>query len=256
MIGGADYGLGHIPALELPPTRAAAVRRLKVARLALKLFLATGTPLLHQERTLGACHVIRVTVMVNGGMAANGPSLTAEATLGRPRTARLRWLKYGSTAVAADFMKDCLWTAAAWASMAHLLAIMATALERSSTGPDADMLRLDGVDITSGPVLPSCCLPLRGLSLPLAAVFATLVAATAQVGLASSHAQGVLNIPLMTYRLGACSATSARNIHRLIAESAVASVALRPAQVTAGKKLLAGPVAVRNAIFTGLPWLI
>jgi hypothetical protein len=74
------------------------------------------------------------------------------------------------------------------------------------------------------------------------------VTAAAQVSLACPHAQGVLEVALVTDGTARRSATSAQDVNRLIAEPTVTSVALGLAEVAAWERLLAGLVTVRDLI--------
>ena len=165
---------------------------LKMTRLAVELLLPTSTPFVDQKWALRAADVVWVAVMVNSRVAAAGTPLAVEPTFWWPCAARLRRLQDSAATVATDLMKYRLGTAPARTPVTDLLTIMAAALQGPAASLDAEMLRLDGVDVCGRPILPPRCLSLCGLSLTRTAVLAALVTATAEVCLAGPHAQGML----------------------------------------------------------------
>jgi hypothetical protein len=82
--------------------------------------------------------------------------------------------------------------------MANLLAGVASTLQWSSAGADADMLGLDSGSVRRYSVLAPSSLPFRSLLLTWAAVLTALVPSATQVCLASPHAHGRNNISLVT----------------------------------------------------------
>lgn len=79
------------------------------------------------------------------------------------------------------------------------------------------------------------------------------VPAAAQDRLAGSHAKWMLNITLVTQRLSGGSTTSAKDIHSLVAETAIARVALCLAKMATGEQLLTRLVAMRDFVLASLP---
>jgi hypothetical protein len=166
----------------------------------MKLLLAARANLLHQERALGAVNIVRVTVVLDGGMATGRAPLAIEAAVRGQGATGLRWLEDRPSAVAADLFEDSFRTSGAGSAMANLLTEVAAAFELPAAGPDADMLCLNRRELPRDPVLPLCCLSLCRLFLASAAALKALVSPTAQVDLADSQAQRMLHVSLVTYR--------------------------------------------------------
>jgi hypothetical protein len=127
-------------ALQLLPAHSATAWFLEVAWLAVKLLLATSTPFLDKERTLGACYVSRVAVVLDRRVSTAGPAQAVEAAIRRACTARLGRLKDGSAAIATDLGEDGFGATGAWAAMTDLLAFVAATLQLSAASLDTDVL--------------------------------------------------------------------------------------------------------------------
>jgi hypothetical protein len=193
-------GIYHIPALQSLSARSPTVSRLKVTRLAFQLFFAASTPLIHQERAFGTSNVIHMAVVFNRWVPTSRSSWAVESALRGVSPARLRRLEHRPAAIAADFMKYGFGAACAWPSVAYLLAVMATAFQRSPTCPYADVLSLNDRITWLSVLLLGCCLPLCSLLLSWAAALTTLVAAAAQISLTCSHAPRGLDVSLVANR--------------------------------------------------------
>lgn len=225
-----------------------------MAGLAMQLLLAASTPLVHQERALGARDVVHMTVVLNRWVSAGRSSGAVEPALGGVRPARLRRLEHRPATVAADLVEDGLGATCTRSAVAHLLAVMAAAFQRPPARADADVFGFDD-GVTRLSVLPPAGgLPLCSLLLPWAATFATFVTAAAQIRLACPHAPRLLDVSLMTNRCGRRSPTSTRYLNLLHAESAIPSVALGFAEVTTRQDLITDLVAMGHRILARLPW--
>lgn len=243
------YDCYHLPAFQLLLAELAAVRLLKMTRLALELLPTTGTPLLNQEGALGTLHFVRVAVVLDRRMAACWNPMTVESTFRQKSTARLWWLQGGSPAVTAYVVEYCLWAASTRTAMTYLLASMATTLEQSPACLDAYVLGFDRGHLSCYPVLPLGCLPLHRLFFPRAAALSTLVSPAAQGGLANSHAQRTFKVSLMTRRFRSSSTTSARQTYDLLARPAFSAVAFLRTVMSAREHLVAGTLALRYRVF-------
>lgn len=194
--------------------------------------------------------------MLDGRMAAAGQPQTVESAVGRSSAARLGGLEHGPAAVAANLGEDGFGATGARTAMAHLLAVMGSALQQSPARPDADVLCFDRCGIFWTLVLLPRCLPLGRLLLPRTAVFAALVPAAAKVRLADSRAHWSLDAALVAERPAACSPANARNIDRLVTRSAVSSVAFGWAEMTARQLLMARFSAMRHEVLARSSWLV
>lgn len=191
--------LTNLPALQLLPARFAAACLLQMARLTLQLLLSANAPLLNKEWAFGAASVVGVAVMVNRWMAALWSATTVESTLWGSGAARLRRLEHSSAAIAADFVENSFRTGCAWAAMANLLAVVASALQLPSTRTDTDVLCFHCSVFSRHSVLASSCLSLGSFLFTRAAVLAALVPSTAHVCLASPQTHGRTDDALMAH---------------------------------------------------------
>jgi hypothetical protein len=97
---------------------------------------------------------------------------------------------------------------------------------------------------------------LGGLLLPRTAVLAALMPSTIELRPANPEAKRMMDVPLVTDRPAAGSATSARHINRLRACPARPGVALVQAKVPAAKRFVAESVAMRYGVLACLPRLL
>lgn len=194
--------------------------------------------------------------MLDGRVTASRPSCTAEAALGRPRPAGLRWLENSPAAVAANLFKDGLDTARAGSPVADLLTLVVSALQRPPAWADANVFGFEIVGDGGGlrSVLPPGGQPVDGLLFARAAVGAALMSSAVQLDLADPRAQGRSRVWSLAGGLVHGPATPAWDLRHLLAGWAGAGVAGLVTVMTAVHEFAANLLAMGDVVFAGLSW--
>src|SRR5690348_12323103 len=129
----------NLPALQLFAAGLSTTYFFKPARLVLETLLSAEATLLHQERTLGTSHLVRVALVFDLSVSACYRSCTVEPTFWRLSATRL-WRQQDSfPTCAAYFFKHSIQTRRAGAFVAESLAVVVPTLKRSPADPRADM---------------------------------------------------------------------------------------------------------------------
>jgi hypothetical protein len=156
----ASHSTSVKSAFELLTTYFAAPYVFQPTWLILHEILAAETRLGSQEGAFGTALGIHMTVMGYLRMAAALLSLAFKSTWRRLSAAGQRRLKHSTSAMAADFVENCLATAVAWTLMTELLTSMASAFERATADSSAYVLSFEIV----APYMDIC--PFKGPWLP------------------------------------------------------------------------------------------
>lgn len=249
-------GLDDLPALELLAAGETTTSLLQPARPVLHPLLAADTVLLHEKRALGTSDVIRMTIVLDRGVATRRCSPAVEAALRGSSSAWLGGLKNGPATCAADLLEDGFKAAWAWSSVTDLGTLVSAALQGPSADAKADVFRFHFIGGLLLSVLSLRGLSFHGLLLSGAAVLAALVAAAVELGLTNPHAHGLGDVALVTHGRARGSATSARDVRLLEARVARAGVACIEASVAARQDLIAGLLAMGDLISARLSWLV
>lgn len=229
----------------------AAPRFLKMTRLTMQLLFTAGAPLFNQEWAFGAASFLWVAVMLDRRVAAFGTSRAVETAFWRAGSARLRRLQNCSATVTANLCKDGLWAARARPTVAHLLAIVVSTLESTSTCSDANVLSFHNSRFSSCiAVSTASCLPLCGSLFSCTADFRALVSTAVHICLASSCAHWAMCVALMTNSGLARSATSAADINLFRAVTALTGMACRLASMATGELFVAYSITVGDGVLT------
>lgn len=161
--------------------------------LILKFVAAAEAWFRRQERTFRAMLVVEVTVVWDLRMAAVFVAFALESAWWRPCATRQRRLEHGSSAVAGNFVEDCLAAAVARTFVAKLRTSVIPAFEWSIANSSANMLGLKVVVESQGCFMEWSAFSLRSLTfgcllLARTAMLTALMATTIEFDSAHSRA--------------------------------------------------------------------